>query len=87
MVKRFHVLFYGSVQGIFFRQKTFDRANSIGVSGFVRNLNDGSVEAVFEGDSEKIDWLLKYCKTICKITDIKIKEEKVKNEKGFIIKR
>ena len=48
-MKRAHVRVQGSVQGVFFRVETRDRARSLGVSGWVRNLQDGAVEAVFEG--------------------------------------
>lgn len=85
-MKRVYVLFYGEVQGVFFRQKTFDKANSLSVNGFVRNLNN-LVEAVFEGDSEKVDSLIEFCKTISKVNKVEIKEEKFKGVKSFKILR
>ena len=50
---RAHVLVSGKVQGVFFRQKTKQQALSLGVNGWVRNLPDGRVEAVFEGGGEE----------------------------------
>ncbi|HET7576688.1 MAG TPA: acylphosphatase [Sphingomicrobium sp.] len=48
----------GRVQGVFFRAWTRDEAQSLGVTGWVRNCSDGSVEAQIEGDPEAIDELL-----------------------------
>jgi acylphosphatase len=45
----------GRVQGVFFRARTRDRAQSLGVAGSVANALDGSVEAVFEGDHEQVE--------------------------------
>ena len=47
--------FYGRVQGVFFRAQTRTAARALGVTGWVRNLPDGSVEAHAEGDSVKLD--------------------------------
>jgi acylphosphatase len=46
---RAHALVHGRVQGVWFRQSTAERAQSLGVSGWVRNIASGGVEAVFEG--------------------------------------
>ena len=62
MVKaRVHVFVSGNVQGVFFRQKTKQQAESFGVTGWVRNLPDGRVEAVFEGEEEAVKALVEYC--------------------------
>jgi acylphosphatase len=62
MVKaRAHVFVSGMVQGVFFRQKTKRQAESLGVNGWVRNLPDGRVEAVFEGEEEAVKALVGYC--------------------------
>ena len=58
---RAHVLVSGKVQGVFFRQKTKQQAQSLGVNGWVRNLPDGRVEALFEGEEEAIKALVEYC--------------------------
>jgi acylphosphatase len=50
MAVRRHVIVKGNVQGVFFRDSTEQEASSKGVSGWVRNRDDGTVEAVFEGD-------------------------------------
>lgn len=56
------VLVEGRVQGVFFRQNTFYKAREIGVFGFVRNLPDGRVEAVFEGDKNKVEKMIEWIK-------------------------
>lgn len=59
---RAHVFVSGQVQGIFFRQSTKEKARENGVTGWVRNLPDGRVEAVFEGEEEAVKSLVNYCK-------------------------
>jgi acylphosphatase len=61
MKTRAHVFVSGRVQGVFFRQKTRQQAESLGVTGFVRNLPDGRVEAVFEGEEKAVKALVEYC--------------------------
>jgi acylphosphatase len=56
-----HALISGRVQGVFFRMETKRVAESCGVSGWVRNRRDGTVEAVFEGDKESVEAVLKWC--------------------------
>ncbi len=51
---RARVLVSGRVQGVFFRGWTYERALELGVTGFVRNLGDGRVEAVFEGEECRV---------------------------------
>ena len=57
-----HVIISGRVQGVFFRVETQRAANRIGVFGWVRNRRDGTVEAVFEGDRDRLDAVLQWCK-------------------------
>ncbi|MGD0070526.1 MAG: acylphosphatase [Candidatus Bathyarchaeia archaeon] len=61
MKTRVHVFVSGRVQGVFFRQKTKQQAESFGVTGWVRNLPDGRVETVFEGEEEAVKALVEYC--------------------------
>lgn len=55
---RKRVIVSGRVQGVFFRDSTRRRAESAGVTGWVRNTADGTVEAVFEGDAEAVERLV-----------------------------
>ena len=52
----------GRVQGVFFRMETKRAADRFGVSGWVRNLKDGTVGAVFEGEQDQVDALLDWCR-------------------------
>ena len=61
MQTRAHVFVSGSVQGVFFRQKTRQQARSLGVNGWVRNLDDGRVEAIFEGEESAVKALVEFC--------------------------
>jgi acylphosphatase len=62
MKRRAHVLIYGIVQGVFFRSRTKNMAEKIGVAGWIRNLQDGRVEAIFEGNKEAVEDLINFCK-------------------------
>ena len=55
------VLFEGRVQGVFFRANTVRCAESLGLVGWVRNTNDGRVEAVFEGEEEDVREAIDWC--------------------------
>jgi acylphosphatase len=59
---RAHVYVSGRVQGVFFRSETRDEAVRHDVTGWVRNLPDGRVEAVFEGEKENVDRLIEFCR-------------------------
>ena len=58
---RRRVVVHGRVQGVYFRGATEARAAEAGVDGFVRNLPDGSVEAVFEGAPEAVEAMVAFC--------------------------
>lgn len=58
---RAHVIVHGLVQGVWFRASARDEAVRIGVGGWVRNLPDGAVEAVFEGEKKKVEELVGWC--------------------------
>jgi acylphosphatase len=61
-VIRRRVVVHGRVQGVFFRDTVRRMAHSRGVSGWVRNRADGAVEAVFEGDAEAVESMLRFCR-------------------------
>lgn len=82
MKQRVHAWIYGIVKGVFFRQHIKEKADSLGIKGFVRNT-DSNVEVVFEGEREKIDEMLKFCKTgpsYAKVKEVKTKEETYSGE-------
>ena len=84
MVKaRAHVFVSGRVQGVFFRQKTKQQAEGIVVNGWVRNLPDGRVEAVFEGEEEAVKALVEYCRhgpSSAKVENVEVNYEKYLGE-------
>ncbi len=68
-----HVIISGRVQGVFFRMKTKETADRLGISGWVKNRADGKVEALFEGEKECIDKMLAWCgkgPLLSKVTDV-----------------
>ncbi len=58
---RAHLVIHGLVQGVYFRASTRDEAVALGVGGWVRNLPDGSVEALFEGEKKKVEQMVAWC--------------------------
>ncbi|MDM9379896.1 acylphosphatase [Chlorogloeopsis sp. ULAP01] len=58
---RAHVFISGRVQGVGYRFATVDTASQLGLSGWVRNLPDGRVEAVFEGVQEVVEEMIRWC--------------------------
>jgi acylphosphatase len=63
MEVRATVIFRGRVQGVNFRAYCADRADALGLHGYVRNLPDGAVEAVFEGDRPGIEACIEWNKS------------------------
>jgi acylphosphatase len=59
---RVHLLVSGRVQGVFFRGSAADAARDLGVSGWIRNLPDGRVEAEAEGEREALERFVEYCR-------------------------
>lgn len=75
---RAHVFVSGRVQGVFFRSEARHEARIRGVKGWVRNLPDGRVEAVFEGEEEAVKELIDFCKwgpPGAKVTKVDVKWE------------
>lgn len=60
---RRRVIVRGEVQGVFFRDSTRKEAESRGVSGWVRNRDDGTVEAVFEGPAAAVEAMVEWCRS------------------------
>jgi acylphosphatase len=58
---RVRVVVEGRVQGVFFRHHTQEMAFKLGVKGWVKNRRDGRVEAIFEGDPERVDQIIQWC--------------------------
>ena len=72
---RAHVFVQGYVQGVSFRWFLHKKAEDVGATGFVRNLEDGRLEAVFEGNREQVEDMVAYARTgpdRAKVTNIDI---------------
>ena len=67
---RVHVYVSGRVQGVYYRASTRDAAREEGVAGWVRNLDDGRVEAVFEGPEPAVEALIEWCHTGSRAADV-----------------
>ena len=75
---RARVIISGRVQGVFFRMNTARAANRLGVFGWVKNRIDGDVEAVFEGDQNRVNDILEWCNTgdlPAKVSNVDLKWE------------
>ncbi len=80
---RAHVTVHGLVQGVWFRASTKDEADRLGVTGWVSNLPDGSVEAVFEGEKKKVEEIVGWCHrgpSGAKVSKVKIVWEPTRRE-------
>jgi acylphosphatase len=87
---RAHIFVSGRVQGVYFREKTRKKAQGLGVFGWVRNLSDGRVEAVFEGEKENVEKIIKWSKKgpfWAKVENLEVNREDYKGElENFEIK-
>ena len=86
-----HVLVSGRVQGVWFRGSTKQRARELGLSGWVRNLPDGRVEALFEGDEASVEAAVEHVRRGppgARVTDVEVAYESASGEEGrFRIRR
>jgi Acylphosphatases len=86
---RAHVFVSGTVQGVSFRATTRDTARQHGVEGWVRNLNDGRVEAVFEGPGDDVDALVEFChegSSAARVEDVDVTDKEPQGESGFRVR-
>jgi acylphosphatase len=84
-----HVFVSGDVQGLGFRQAIADKANEQGVTGWVRNLRDGRVEAVLEGPRDEVYRVVGLCRAGPKgarVSGVQVDRELPRDEKTFTIK-
>ena len=85
---RKRVVVYGRVQGVFFRDTVRRLAAREGVSGWVRNRPDGAVEAVFEGDPDSVERLVRFCREGPRGAQVKRVEafdEEPEGIRGFVV--
>jgi acylphosphatase len=85
-MKRTRVVVSGRVQGVFFRATCARLARRAGLAGTVRNLDDGRVEAIFEGDDQAVDRLVAWCgrgPDHAHVEDVDVTPEDPVGEPGF----
>ena len=76
------------MQGVFFRADLRDRARSLGIAGWVRNEPDGSVEASLEGEEERVDLLLSWCRrgpSGARVEEVDVAWQEPTGEDGFAV--
>ncbi|WP_049925828.1 acylphosphatase [Halopiger goleimassiliensis] len=86
---RAHVFVSGTVQGVYYRANTRDTARENGVDGWVKNLEDGRVEAVFEGPKADVEAMIEWCHTgspAADVEDVAVEYEEPRGEDGFEIR-
>jgi len=84
-----HLIVSGRVQGVFFRANVRNKANELGLKGYAKNLPDGNVEVVAEGDEEKLEELIEFMRKgpgVANIENIKITHKEPENFKNFEIR-
>lgn len=90
-MKRVRAIFRGTVQGVFFRAHTKEFADAAGVTGWVRNCADGSVEAMFEGEDRTVDALIRRCREgqpRAVVDEVELSLETARDDlKGFEVRR
>jgi len=90
-INRVHLKIQGRVQGVYYRASTVQEAQKLGLTGWVINCPDGSVEAVAEGAREKLDELIAWCHqgpTGARVTSVDVRWETPENSfYGFSIRR
>ncbi len=86
---RAHVFISGRVQGVFFRKYTQEQAQKLKIKGWVKNLADGRVEAVFEGERQRVEAMLNWCyqgSPLSQVKEVKVRKEPEQKIKEFEIK-
>jgi acylphosphatase len=88
-VTRALVQIRGRVQGVGFRYAVLSRARSLDLAGWVRNKYDGSVEAAFEGDDERVRSIVEWCRSGPRGADVRsvdVEWQKPTGESGFHVR-
>jgi acylphosphatase len=86
MTVRKRVRAHGRVQGVFFRDSVRRAAEAAGVAGSARNLPDGTVEAVFEGDADAVERLVALCREgpgRAEVDELEVDDERPEGLRGF----
>jgi len=87
---RAHVFVSGTVQGVYYRASTRDAAREEGVDGWVKNRDDGRVEAVFEGAESAVESMVEWCHTgsdAASVESVEVKYGNPAGESGFEVRQ
>jgi acylphosphatase len=87
---RAHVFVTGRVQGVGYRYATVETASQLGLSGWVRNLPDSRVEAVFEGKREIVEQMVRWCHEgppAAMVKEVALEYEELEGLQGFEVRR
>lgn len=85
-----HVFVSGRVQGVGYRASTWDTAILLKLNGWVRNLRDGRVEAVFEGPRDRVEEMLRWCHKgppAAAVTEVAVEYKPPQSIRGFQVTR
>ncbi|MBM3415203.1 MAG: acylphosphatase [Bacteroidetes bacterium] len=90
MIQTISITVRGKVQGVFFRQSSRDKALQLGITGWVKNLSDGSVSILASGNQQQLDEFLAWCRQgppKAAVAGIDVQPHTAESFKGFVILR
>lgn len=82
-----HLVVHGRVQGVFFRASACSRAEDLGVAGWVRNRDDGTVEMIVEGDDDAVDHMVSWARrgpAGADVTGVDVADADPAGHRGFV---
>ena len=88
-MKHYNITVYGLVQGVFYRDETCKKARELGLIGYVENHDDGTVYIEAEGEEQKLNDLLEWCKIgpkMAKVTKVEFVEGSISKPTNFEVR-
>ena len=85
-VKRKMIILKGKVQGVFFRDFAKQNANKLGIVGYAKNLRNGNLEIMAQGEERKVDEFIKLCRRgpiFAKVEGVDVRDEKIDDEADY----
>lgn len=90
MVQTFVIIVSGKVQGVYYRQSARQKAQELGVTGFVKNMANGDVMLIATGNTEQLNALVEWCRKgppAARVNNVQVTEEEAHYYEGFTISR
>lgn len=87
-MKHLNIKIYGLVQGVFFRARAKEQADKLNVTGFAKNMPDGSVYIEAEGGKQNLDKFIKWCNKgpmMARVEKVEVSEDSLKNFSQFTV--